>query len=118
MKGVPRPGGILVFDQVQSDAAMKNPPKFDPVLNNRDFSRLFVLEYSQNLMEVNIFDFIHAEEKFGFYASSVNVAIRLKDDWGRLLSEVGCSNVDYFGDFKFSEYDKKSSQRLIAVAQK
>jgi len=118
MKGVLRPGGILVFDQGQSDATMKNPPKFDPVINNRDFTRLFVIEYSKKLMKVNIFDFIHTKKKFGFYASSVNVAIRLKDDWVRLLSKTGFRNAEYFGDFNFSEYDKQSSQRLIAVAQK
>ena len=57
MKAVLRPGGILVFDQGQSDAMMKNPPRFDPIINNRDFSRLFVLNYSTNVMQVNIFDF-------------------------------------------------------------
>ncbi|AFM23350.1 class I SAM-dependent methyltransferase [Desulfomonile tiedjei] len=118
MKAVLRPGGILVFDQGQSDAMMKNPPKFDPVINNRDFSRLFVLEYSGNLMKVNIFDFVHTEENSTFYAASVNVAIRLKDDWDRLLSKTGFNNVECFGDFKFSTYDKESSRRLIAIAQK
>jgi glycine/sarcosine N-methyltransferase len=117
MKAVLRPGGILVFDQGQSDATMKNPLQCDPVINNRDFSRLFVLEYSKNLMKVNIFDFVHTEEMCGFYTTSVNVAIRLKDDWDRLLSETGFDNVEYFGDFKLSVFDKQSSRRLIAVAQ-
>ncbi|MDQ7792678.1 MAG: class I SAM-dependent methyltransferase [Clostridia bacterium] len=118
MKAVLRPGGILVFDQGQSDATMKNPPRFAPAVNTLDFSRLFVLDYSKDVMKVNIFDFIHTEEKCTFHSESVSVAIRLKDDWDRLLSETGFANVEYYGDFGFSVYDKESSQRLIAVAQK
>jgi len=75
MKAVLRPGGILVFDQGQTDAMMKNPPKFAPVINNHDFSRLFVFEYSKDIMKVNIFDFIHTEQKCNFFTTSVDVAI-------------------------------------------
>jgi ubiquinone/menaquinone biosynthesis C-methylase UbiE len=116
MKAVLRPGGILVFDQGQSDAMMKNPPRFDPIVNNRDFSRLFVLDYSTDVMQVNIFDFVHTEEKSEFYDTTVNVAIRLKNDWERILSEVGFSNIQYYGDLDFTPYDKDTSRRLIAVA--
>lgn len=117
MKAVLRPGGILVFDQGQSDAMMKNPPRFDPIINNRDFSRLFVLDYTANVMQVNIFDFVHTEKKCEFYNTIVNVAIRLKNDWERILSAVGFSNVQYFGDIDFTPYDKETSRRLIAVAR-
>ena len=61
MKSVLRDGGILVFDQGQTDATMKNPPKFDAVVNTRDWTRFFVLEYLGNTMTVNVFDFIHTE---------------------------------------------------------
>lgn len=118
MKAVLRPGGILVFDQGQSDAMMKDPPPFDPVINNRDVSRLFVLEYSGDLMKVNIFDFVHTEEQHGFYATAVNLALRLKDAWDRSLSKAGFKNVDYFGDYRFTTYETQTSRRLIAVAQK
>lgn len=118
MKTMLRPGGILVFDQGLSDAMMKNPPKFDPVINNRDVSRLFVLEYKDQIMSINIFDFVHTEEACKFYTAKVNLAIRLKDDWDKLLAEVGFSKVDYFGGMNFNEYNKETSKRLIAVAQK
>jgi hypothetical protein len=95
---------------------MKNPPRFDPIVNNRDFSRLFVLEYSADVMQVNIFDFVHTGEKCEFYDTTVNVAIRLKNDWERILSDVGFSSVQYFGDLDITPYDKDTSRRLIAVA--
>lgn len=116
MKAILRPGGILVFDQGQSDATMKNPPRYDPVINNRDFSRLFVLEYSEDVMQVNIFDFVHTEERCEFYNTTVYVAIRLKNDWEKMLSDVGFSNVQYFGNLDFLPYDKDTSRRLIVVA--
>ncbi len=118
MKARLRSGGILVFDQGVSDAMMKNPPRFDPVINNRDFSRLFVLEYTDKIMNVNIFDFVHTEQVSDFYTAKVHLAIRLKDNWDRLLAEAGFSKVDYFGGMDFAEYDKETSKRLIAVAIK
>ncbi len=117
MKAMLRPGGILVFDQGQSDAMMKNPPRFDPVINNRDFSRLFVMEYSTDVMKVNIFDFVHTEKRCEFQNTTVNVAIRLKNEWEKILSDVGFSSVQYFGDLDFAPYDKNTSLRLIAVAK-
>jgi ubiquinone/menaquinone biosynthesis C-methylase UbiE len=93
IKAILRPGGVLVFDRGQSDATMKNPPRYDPVINNRDFSRLFVLEYSLDIMQVKIFDFVHTEDKCEFKHTTMNVAIRLKDDWEKILSDVGFSNI-------------------------
>lgn len=116
MKAILRPGGIIVFDQGQSDAMMKSPPRFDPIINNRDFSRLFVLEYTTDVMQVNIFDFVHTEERREFHNITVNLAIRLKNDWEKILSDVGFSKVQFFGDVDFTPYDKDTSQRLIAVA--
>lgn len=118
MKAILRQGGILVFDQGQSDATMKNSPRYDPVINNRDFSRLFVLEYSANVMQVKIFDFVHTEDKCAFNHTTVNVAIRLKNDWDRILSDVGFSDIQYLGDLDFAPYDKNTSRRLIVVAHK
>ncbi|MEW6182518.1 MAG: class I SAM-dependent methyltransferase [Bacillota bacterium] len=117
IKSVLRTGGILVFDQGQSDAGMKKPPRFDPAVNDRDFSRLLVMDYSQNVMEVEVFDFIHTQDVFDFKHSSFRIRIRLKDDWDRILAGAGFSKVDYAGDWEGSPYDKASSKRLIAVAR-
>ncbi len=117
MKSVLRPGGILVFDQGLSDAAMKDPPGFDPVVNSRDFSRLFTMEYAEDMMTVNIFDFIHTEERCDFHKSSVKLRIRLQDDWKRLIREAGFRKFDFFGDWDFTPYDKTASRRLIAVLE-
>ena len=56
-----------MFDQGQTDAKMKNPSKFDLILNERDYSRLFVMDYLDKEMEVHVFDFVHTESEKDFY---------------------------------------------------
>jgi glycine/sarcosine N-methyltransferase len=118
MQSVLRPGGILIFDQGQTDASMKNPPKYSLIINNRNLSRLFVMNYFKNQMEVNIFDFIHTKRKTEFKHNSVRIRIRLKDDWKRILEFVGFKKVEYYGDWKMTPYNKKDSKRLIIIAHK
>ncbi|HJX14531.1 MAG TPA: hypothetical protein VJ386_02280 [Candidatus Deferrimicrobiaceae bacterium] len=118
MKSVLREGGILVFDQGQSDAMMANPPRFAPIVNDRDISRLFVMEYLQQVMLVDVFDFIHTQANFDFRHSSFRVRIRLKNGWDSILAEAGFTNVNYFGDWDFTPYYKELSKRLIVVCQK
>ena len=118
MKAVLRKGGILIFDQAQTDATMKNPPKYDPIVNDRDFSRLFAIEYSKEQMEVHIFDFLHSDKKRDFKHSSFRVRIRLKDSWEQMLNQTGFKKSEYFGDWLLTPYDKEQSKRLIVVAHK
>ncbi len=118
MKSVLRPGGILVFDQGQTDSSMRNPPSFAPIINNRDFTRFFTMECSGDVQTVNIFDFIHTANTSDFQHSSVKIRIRLLEGWRQLLREAGFDDVEYFGDWDSTLYDKKSSRRLIAVAKK
>jgi hypothetical protein len=35
-----------------------------------------------------------------------------------MLNQVGFRKIEYFGDWKFTPYDKDTSMRLIAVAEK
>jgi len=118
MKAVLRTGGILVIDQGQSDASMENPPRFAPIVNTRDCLRLFVMDYAGDVMKVDIFDFTHTESFFDFNHTHVQVQIRLKADWDRILDKAGFTRIEYFGDWSFTQYDKEKSKRLIAVAHK
>jgi glycine/sarcosine N-methyltransferase len=118
MRAILRDGGILVFDQGQTDATMKKPPRFDPIVNERDYSRLFVIDYFENKMEVHMFDFIHTESERDFRHNSFHIRIRLKDSWDLILREAEFTKIEYFGDWQFTPYDKEHSRRLIAVAHK
>jgi len=117
MKSVLRPGGILVIDQGQTDASMQNPPRFAPIVNNHDFSRLFTIDYSGNIQTVNIFDFVHTEHKYEFNHSSVKIRIRLQDSWFQILADAGFSDLEFFGDWEGTPYSKEDSNRFIVVAR-
>jgi glycine/sarcosine N-methyltransferase len=118
MKAVLRSGGILVFDQGQTDASMRDPPRFAPVVNNRDFTRFFVIDYAGEIQTVHIFDFLHTEKETGFHQASVQIRIRLLDSWRQVLRAAGFSRADFFGDWHGTPYSRESSRRLIAVAVK
>ena len=49
---------------------------------------------------------------------STEMHVLLRDDQERPLIEAGFSNVDFYGDYDFRDYDKGPGLRLIAVAQK
>lgn len=118
MKSVLRTGGVLVFDQGQTDASMRNPPRFVPIVNNRDFTRFFVIDYAGDIQTVHIFDFIHTELQSDYKHTSVQIRIRLLDSWRQVLRMTGFSSFDFFGDWNRTPYSKETSQRLIAVANK
>jgi len=105
MKAVLRSGGILVFDQGQTDASMRKPPDFAPIVNNRDFTRFFTIEYSSNIQTVNIFDFIHTAETSDFKYCSIHIRIRLQDSWNDILREAGFSEVEFYGDWDSTSYN-------------
>jgi len=107
--------GLIVFDQGQTDASMVNPPKFAPVVNDRDFTRAFSMEYENRIMTVHVLDFIHTEEITDFRHSSHEIKIRLVDDWSEIVDRSGYNHVEFFGDWNFMPYDKTSSKRLICV---
>jgi SAM-dependent methyltransferase len=118
MRTVVKDEGIVVLSQGQSDATMREPPNFAPIVNERDRSRLFVMDYAGKFMDVGVFDFIHTDAQTEFKHCSFRIRIRLHDDWQRLLREAGFRQVDFYGDWDMRPYDKRRAKRLIAVARK
>jgi SAM-dependent methyltransferase len=118
MRAVLRDGGILVFDQGQTDAIMRDPPRFATIVNARDFTRFFVIDYEGDTQTVHIFDFVHTEEASDLHHTAVRMRIRLLESWRHALREAGFAEATVFGDWDATPYDKGSSRRLIAVAKK
>lgn len=118
IRSVLRPGGILVFDQGQTDASMRHPPKFDLLVNSRDRTRFFVMEYTADVMTVNIFDFVHTEDTSDFKHFAVRSRVRLQGSWTQVLREAEFANCEFFGDWDWTPYSKETSRRLIAVVHK
>jgi len=119
MKQVLGPGGLIILDQGQTDLSMQDPPSYAPIMNDQSFSRLFTMTYDQDIMTVNIFDFVHDEKEsmYDFYHSEHKIRIRLYADWEAILKKVNLK-AEYYGNWDGEEYDINKSKRLIIVAKK
>ena len=100
------------------DKQLKDRPRYIPVVNTRDISRLFVIEYADETLQIDILDILHKEDEQVFDCASVTYRIILHDDYERLLSEAGFAKRHYYGNYLFEPYDKEHSNRLIVVAQR
>jgi hypothetical protein len=97
---------------------MGHPPAFAPIVNDRDFTRFFTMEYASDIQTVNIFDFIHTADACDFKHSTVRIRVRLLDNWQQILHQTGFEKIEWFGDWHSTAYDRNSSRRLIVVAEK
>jgi glycine/sarcosine N-methyltransferase len=119
MHRVLRPGGILILTQGTSDKQWNEKPRFIPMVNTQDFSRVCVIDYFEKSARYNILDIYHSGEKTDFKVWSIMyTGILLRDDFERLLKQAGFEDVDFYGDFDFKPYSKETSSRLIAIAKK
>ena len=117
MKNVLNDRGIIVFDQGQTDMLLQNPPSYSLEVNNRDFSRLFTMDYKKDDMTIKIFDLIHTDTQSDFKVNEFKFKIRLYNDWEKILDAVNLDG-EYYGNWDLSSYDKQTSKRLIVVARR
>ncbi len=111
--------GILILSQGTTDKQWKKKPRFILAVKNKKFSRLFVIDYRKKSASYNILDIFHSNKKTEFEVWSIDYPkILLKDDYLKLLKLAGFRKIDFYGSYHFEPYNKRSSNRLIAVAYK
>ena len=119
MREVLRERGILVLTQGTTDRQWAARPRFIPVVNTPEFSRLFVIDYHEPGATYHILDLFHTHERAEFKSWSCTYAhIWLRDDYDRLLAGAGFSEVRCYGSWSFEPYDKQASNRLIVVGKR
>jgi glycine/sarcosine N-methyltransferase len=119
MREVLREGGILVLTQGTTDKQWQEKPRFILAINDRDFTRLFVIDYIGEGAKYNILDIHHTDEVRDFEVWSVEYSrIYLMDDQEKLLKASGFEVADFYGSYRFEPYEKQTSNRMITVAQK
>ena len=118
MRGVLRDQGILILTQGMCDKQLRERPRYVPVVNTWDFSRLFVMEYADETLQIDILDLLHTEERQVLDFARVTYRVLLRDDYERLLSQAGFAQRHYYGNFLCEPYDTEHSNRLIVVAQR
>jgi glycine/sarcosine N-methyltransferase len=111
--------GVLILSQGTTDKQWKKKSRFILAVNNKDFSRLFVIDYKQKGARYNVLDIYHNSKKSKIRVWSVEYPqMLLKDDYQILLKLTGFRKVDFYGSYHFEPYNKRKSDFLIVVAHK
>lgn len=110
--------GILIMTQGTTHLTLQDRFRFDLVINNKDFTRVFVRDINDRFQIVNILDIYHSDKESKMETNSVHIKIILDDEYRSLLYDAGFSKVDIYGGFDMSPYDKEKSWKLIVVAEK
>lgn len=118
IRNVLREDGIFILDQGMCDKLLSERPRFIPVVNGKDFSRIFVVDYFPETLTINVLDLFHGKGHKDFRVFSFDYRIILQDDYEAWLHQAGFRDVTFFGTYSLEPYDKKLSDRLILVARK
>jgi hypothetical protein len=118
MRDVIREEGILVLTQGMTDRRFLERPRFIPIVNTKDFSRVSAVDYFRDTYCVNILDLVHDRETMDFKVNSFRYRILRRDDYAKLLHQVGYREVHFYGSYAFDPYDARRSGNLIVVARR
>lgn len=115
MKSMLRKNGLLVLTQGTTHYTL-TLPSIEVVVNKPDFSRIFVKEQDGRFQTIHVLDLFHSKEHLESNQYDIVYRILLDENYKRLLSQAGFSNIQTYGDYQKSPYDR-SSRRLAVVAQ-
>ena len=118
MYSVIKEGGIMIMTSIVTDKQWREQPRFKLSVDVPEITRLFVMDYLYTTVEYNIVDIYHNQEVGGLKVWSAELTVLLQGDQERLLKASGFQEVNFYGAFDFSSYDKKNSDLLITVAYK
>lgn len=111
--------GLLIISQGTTDRMCEEKPRFIPVVNRPDFSRVFVIDYTERGARFNILDLFHGRSRTEFKVWTREYEqILLRDDHDRLLAEAGFSDTKFYGSYSFAPYERTSSDILICITRR
>lgn len=108
-------GGLLIFTSGTTNYTLTLPP-IEVVVNREDFSRIFVKEHDDCFQTIHVLDLFHSPQRMEENQYDIVYRILLDGDYRRLLTQVGFTDIEIYGDYNRKPYNK-SSCRLIAVAK-
>ena len=91
-------------------------PSIEVVVNRPDFSRIFVKEHNDRFQTIHVLDLFHNAQRLESNQYDIVYRILLDEDYKRLLSQAGFTNVQIYGDYNMKDYNE-NSWRLIVVAE-
>ena len=113
-----RLGGILVLSQGLTDKLLSEQPRFILEINTRDLSRVFVVDYLDGRVRINVIDLVHEAERREFMVDSFEYLKLLPGQYKRLLGEAGLSLASMYAGFSQQPYDPETSDQVVIVARK
>jgi len=116
MRGVIRPGGVLVLSQGITDKLMQEQPRFILEANTPEFSRIMALDYLAHRVRISVLDVFHTREQGDLKVASFEYLCLLADDYRQLLLQAGFGGSDFYGSWSMEAYDEATSPQLIVVA--
>ncbi|MFT9495251.1 class I SAM-dependent methyltransferase [Anaerosolibacter sp.] len=110
--------GILIMTQGTTHLTLQDRFRFDLVVNNNNFTRVFARDIEEGFQTINILDIYHSDNESRMETNRVHIKIILDDEYRSFLYEAGFSRVDIYGGFDMCPYDRENSRKLIVVAEK
>ncbi len=119
MHGVLNTGGILVLDQGITDKRWNDKNRFALNRSSADMSRLYVIDYTgERDCRYHVLDVFHRADRKELKVWTTDAHVLLRDDQENMLKAAGFKSIEFFGTYDFGPYEKDTSLRLIAIAQK
>ncbi|HQB62790.1 MAG TPA: class I SAM-dependent methyltransferase [Sedimentibacter sp.] len=115
MKNRLNKNGLLVLTQGTTHFTL-TLPSIEVVVNRPDFSRIFVKEHNDRFQTIHVLDLFHNAQRLESNQYDIVYRILLDEDYKRLLSQAGFTNVQIYGDYNMKDYNE-NSWRLIVVAE-
>lgn len=114
-----RDNGILIIDNGISDKLIDSRPKFIPARILKDTAFYFFLEYqNKNRIVFNILQVNKTKNSFEHKNYTVIYNAISKSTFNNYFKKTNFKKIEFLGDFKFSGYSVRNSDRLIVIAQK
>jgi glycine/sarcosine N-methyltransferase len=110
--------GILVLTAIPTDKQWKEKPRFSLAADTPDCTRVFAMDYFEKTVRYNILDLLRGPSGTELKTWSAELTVLLRDDQERLLKMAGFRQVNFYGDYDDSPYDKATSSQMITVARK
>ncbi len=117
MRGVLRDRGILILSQGTTDRQWAVRPRFILIEDNRDYTRLFVVDYLGKGARYNVVDVFHRGDESEVKTWGIDYPhLMFRDDQESLLKSAGFRGVEFYGSYALEPYSAETSNHLITVA--
>jgi glycine/sarcosine N-methyltransferase len=111
--------GILIIANGLSDRLLDTKPKFIPASISKDHAFYVFPEYPNSKRIIyNILILKRTRNGFDHCFDSIEYNAIRKSTFEKYLSHTKFKSAQYFGDFDFSKYSTKKSNRIIVITQK